>query len=90
MGIDNFVLWALVIAAAERALQTLLVECVARGRIASAHDVSDGGLAVALAECGFGENLMFSSEPLRKRGQTRTSVSVPFFLPRGSGTSLDS
>jgi len=31
----------------------LLVEGVARGAIRSAHDVADGGLAVALAECCF-------------------------------------
>ncbi len=31
----------------------LLVAAVARGLVRSAHDVSDGGLAVALAECSF-------------------------------------
>jgi phosphoribosylformylglycinamidine synthase len=36
--------------AAERALVDLLVEGAARGLLASAHDVSDGGLAVALVE----------------------------------------
>ena len=36
--------------AAERALVDLLVEAAARGLLASAHDVSDGGLAVALVE----------------------------------------
>ena len=35
----------------ERALQRLLVELAAAGLIQSAHDCSDGGLAVALAEC---------------------------------------
>ncbi len=39
--------------AAERRLQRLLELGVAQGRILSAHDVSDGGLAVALAECSF-------------------------------------
>ncbi|MBL8136481.1 MAG: phosphoribosylformylglycinamidine synthase subunit PurL [Acidobacteria bacterium] len=40
--------------AAERALQTLVVSLV-RGRLVqSAHDCSDGGLAVTLAECTFG------------------------------------
>jgi phosphoribosylformylglycinamidine synthase len=39
--------------AAERRLQRLLEQGVAQGRILSAHDVSDGGLAVALAECSF-------------------------------------
>jgi phosphoribosylformylglycinamidine synthase len=37
----------------ERRLAQLLVEGVAQGAIASAHDVADGGLAVALAECCF-------------------------------------
>ena len=45
--------------AAERKLVDLLVEAAAQGLMASAHDVSDGGLAVALAECG-----MNAEEPL--------------------------
>ena len=36
---------------AERRLVELLVELAAGGLLSSAHDVSDGGLAVALAEC---------------------------------------
>ncbi len=36
---------------AEKRLIELLVSLAASGRLASAHDVSDGGLAVALAEC---------------------------------------
>ena len=39
--------------AAERRLHVLLAEGVAGGQILSAHDVSKGGLAVALAECTF-------------------------------------
>ena len=39
---------------AERALQQLVVELAGAGRLLSAHDCSDGGLAVALAECAFG------------------------------------
>ena len=39
---------------AERALQRLVVELAQEGRLRSAHDCSDGGLAVALAECAFG------------------------------------
>jgi len=38
----------------EKRLQGLLAEAVAAGEIETAHDVSDGGLAVALAECCFG------------------------------------
>jgi phosphoribosylformylglycinamidine synthase len=40
--------------AAERALQSLLVTLAGELLIRSAHDCSDGGLAVALAECCFG------------------------------------
>jgi phosphoribosylformylglycinamidine synthase len=39
---------------AERALQGLLVSLASARAIRSAHDCSDGGLAVALAECCFG------------------------------------
>ncbi|HEY3267876.1 MAG TPA: phosphoribosylformylglycinamidine synthase subunit PurL [Armatimonadota bacterium] len=38
-------------AAAETALRETLIEGIAAGHILSAHDVSDGGLATALAEC---------------------------------------
>lgn len=38
---------------AERALIDLCVDAAARGLVRSAHDCSDGGLAVALAESGF-------------------------------------
>ena len=37
--------------AAERALAAVLVAAAARGLLDAAHDLSDGGLAVALAEC---------------------------------------
>jgi phosphoribosylformylglycinamidine synthase len=43
--------------AAERRLVGLLAGLAREGRLASAHDVSDGGLAVALAECAMGANL---------------------------------
>jgi len=36
---------------AEKSLQALLREAINQGLLQSAHDVSDGGLAVALAEC---------------------------------------
>jgi phosphoribosylformylglycinamidine synthase subunit PurL len=39
--------------AMERALQSLLVELAAERLVRSAHDCSDGGLAVAVAECCF-------------------------------------
>jgi phosphoribosylformylglycinamidine synthase len=40
--------------AAERALQEVLIAAAAAGHLASAHDCSDGGLAVAVAECCIG------------------------------------
>ncbi len=39
--------------AAELRLQRLLADGIAKGLLLSAHDVSEGGLAVALAECTF-------------------------------------
>jgi phosphoribosylformylglycinamidine synthase subunit PurL len=38
---------------AEKRLQALVLEAAGTGWLRSAHDCSDGGLAVALAECGF-------------------------------------
>jgi len=40
-------------AGAEKNLHALVLEAVGRGLLLSAHDPSDGGLAVALAECAF-------------------------------------
>ena len=42
--------------AAERALQRLVVDLAGDGLLQSAHDCSDGGVAVALAECCFETN----------------------------------
>jgi phosphoribosylformylglycinamidine synthase len=42
--------------AAERALIDVLVEAAARRLVESAHDCSDGGMAVTLAECAFDTN----------------------------------
>jgi len=39
--------------AAEKRVQALLVDAASAGLLRSAHDTSDGGLAVALAECSF-------------------------------------
>jgi len=39
--------------ARERALQALVVRLIGEGRLASAHDCAEGGLAVTLAECCF-------------------------------------
>jgi phosphoribosylformylglycinamidine synthase II len=45
-------------------------EAVRAGRVASAHDVSDGGLACAVAECAIGGELgcRVDLQPLRERG----------------------
>jgi phosphoribosylformylglycinamidine synthase len=42
--------------AREAALQALLVDAIGAGLVHSAHDCSDGGIAVALAECCFDTN----------------------------------
>jgi phosphoribosylformylglycinamidine synthase subunit PurL len=44
----------------EFALQTKLLACIQNKIIESAHDVAEGGLFVALAECGFHRELGFS------------------------------
>jgi len=38
----------------EKRVQTAIRQIVSEGHVESAHDISDGGLAVALAECSFG------------------------------------
>ncbi|MFC4112306.1 phosphoribosylformylglycinamidine synthase subunit PurL [Nonomuraea zeae] len=52
---------------AERALATVLVEAARRGLLEGSHDLSDGGLAVALAESclarGVGASVALSGEP---------------------------
>jgi phosphoribosylformylglycinamidine synthase len=52
----------------EAGLQHCLIETVQAGLVDSAHDISDGGLAVAMAECGFrnliGARLEVSSSDL--------------------------
>jgi phosphoribosylformylglycinamidine synthase subunit PurL len=44
----------------EKALQELLVDAAAQDLLASAHDCSEGGLAVALAECAMAGNTGFA------------------------------
>jgi phosphoribosylformylglycinamidine synthase len=70
----------------ERGVQSLVRQAMADGLIASAHDSSDGGLAVALAECsiasGFGVELNLSgvktgvARLLFAEGGARVVVSV--------------
>ena len=44
----------------EYILQKRLLSCIQQDLLASAHDVAEGGLFVALAECGFHKNLGFA------------------------------
>ena len=46
----------------EYAVQQVVKQLIRKGLVASAHDVSDGGLFIALAESGFPNNLGFSIE----------------------------
>ena len=70
----------------EKRVQQAIREIVTSGLVESAHDVSDGGLAVAIAECTFGgvgakievdwdirsELLLFHEGPSRVVVSTRT------------------
>ncbi|NPC91756.1 phosphoribosylformylglycinamidine synthase subunit PurL [Bacillus sp. WMMC1349] len=69
--------------AVEQARQKILLEAIRAGFIQSAHDVSEGGLAVALAESvmsteGLGASMIFNGEPalLFSESQSRFVVSV--------------
>jgi phosphoribosylformylglycinamidine synthase len=71
----------------ERGVQSFLRAAIAAGLVASAHDLSDGGLAVALAECciasGLGAHIELPAADLRPdrllfaEGGARVLVSVP-------------
>ena len=73
--------------ALERAVQGFLRQAIAQGLVASAHDLSDGGLAVAAAECcmaaGLGAALELPAGSARTdrllfaEGGARILVSVP-------------
>jgi phosphoribosylformylglycinamidine synthase len=54
----------------EQAVQVCCLEAIDRQLLASAHDVSDGGLAVALAECCIGN----PEKPLGVRLETREMI----------------
>ena len=56
--------------AAVAAACAIVRDAVRAGKLASAHDVSDGGLACALAECSIGAGLgcRVDLQPLRERG----------------------
>jgi len=72
---------------AERALQTLLVTLADEGLARSAHDCSDGGLAVTVAECcfdtfGIGANI--SVDALRAASPSATTVATALFSESAS------
>ena len=77
----------------EKRVQTAIREIVIGGHVESAHDLSDGGLAVALAECcagGIGAAIEISSEfgselALFHEGPSRVVVSTA--CPRWSNES---
>ena len=54
----------------ERAVQTCCLEAIEQGLLHSAHDISDGGLAVALAECCIGG----PEKPLGARIETHEMI----------------
>ncbi|HWO42454.1 MAG TPA: phosphoribosylformylglycinamidine synthase subunit PurL [Candidatus Eisenbacteria bacterium] len=54
----------------ERAIHGCCIEAIERGIVRSAHDVSDGGLAVALAECCVGG----PEKPIGARIETREMI----------------
>ncbi len=62
--------------AEEKALQDCCLELIRGKYIKSAHDVSEGGLAVALAECCF----LGPSEPLGLKAEMHTEERPDFFL----------
>ncbi len=65
---------------AERRLQAFLREAADAGLLASAHDVSSGGLAVAVAECamasGIGAEIALDGDAVAYFGETQSRVVV--------------
>ncbi len=60
----------------EQAVQSCCIEAIERGILHSAHDVSDGGLAVALAECCIGG----PEKPLGVRTEMREMIRADALL----------
>jgi phosphoribosylformylglycinamidine synthase len=58
----------------ERALIDLLVQSAGEGLLSSAHDCSDGGIAVTLAECAFGEGAVGCDVDLADVGGPETTL----------------
>ena len=63
--------------ALERSVQTFLRQAIAQGLVASAHDLSDGGLAVAAAECCI-------ATAAAVPGAARQALGASLELPAGS------
>jgi phosphoribosylformylglycinamidine synthase len=66
---------------AERALQTLLVTLADEGLMRSAHDCSDGGLAVTIAECcfetiGIGAEVTVGAEQVARDPRVNTAAAL--------------
>jgi len=59
---------------AEKRLQDCLVALAAEGNIQSAHDVSDGGLAVTLAESCFAANGLGTNAKLEENGRAEAAL----------------
>jgi len=76
--------------AAELRLINALVALAGEGILASAHDISDGGIAVALAECGFASNGLaaeaawHSDEPAELALFSETGARAIVSLPQAS------
>ena len=67
---------------AERALQALLVQLAGERLLRSAHDCSDGGIAVTLAECCFdtaGIGAEVSIDGVRAAADARVNVAAALF-----------
>ncbi len=56
---------------AEKRLQSLTLGLIRDGLVRSAHDTAEGGLAVCLAECSFGEHQTLGAEISLKGGDLR-------------------
>jgi phosphoribosylformylglycinamidine (FGAM) synthase-like enzyme len=73
--------------ARERALQSLIVALAAERLVRSAHDCSDGGIAVTLAECCFGTDGMgaeVSLDSVEVAREARTNEAAALFSETAS------
>jgi phosphoribosylformylglycinamidine synthase len=70
---------------AERSLQQMLLAAIHDDLLASAHDVSDGGLAVALAECAAGDGESTFGVKVRLDD---TIPAVPLFFGEAQGRAV--